>query len=105
MTPQKTIIVFLVVVFSAQLLPLQQVGFLLSHDQFREELNLGNDATPDSIFIPYSRSQFFASIDDKSAFISGIPSGSNSVFDIEFLSRSSDDVRTPPPNSRFGPCC
>ena len=91
MTGKKIIAIILILVFSVPLVPVSQVGSLLSSNQLQEEIVHASvskaiqSQEPDLIqkFVPISDLELNYSL---------------MIADEAFTSRQADDIQTPPPN-------
>ena len=91
MSGKKIIAIILILVFSVPLVPVSQVGSLLSSNQLQEEIvhaSVGKaiqSQEPDHI-------HYFAPVTDLQSNFSPV------ITDEAFTSRQADDIQTPPPN-------
>jgi hypothetical protein len=92
---------FFLMLFSFQLVPVQEVGFFLYNNQMTEEIPHGQDEScvkyPDDSFkqlLQYSPDQG-NNMDYPISFLTG------KAVDDNVTTRSSDDIQTPPPNSNI----
>ena len=102
MKRSKAIVVFLILLFSFQFLPIKQVGSVFYCNQLTEELPHSGDCGTNASGFFDSASKYNDHFDYLHQLV--IPSLKINVrlhfADEEFKSRSSDDINTPPPNNR-----
>lgn len=99
MLTRKCIVGFFILLFSFQLAPVQQVGSFLYNNQMTEEIPHGQDDSG-AKYADDSLKHFFQSLSDlgehEQAF-EGLLRGK--AVDIKIITRSFDDIQTPPPNN------
>jgi hypothetical protein len=100
MNRNKAIVTFLILLFSFQFLPTQQVGSYIYCDQLAEELPHSGDCGSNAANFFDGASKYIDHTDALHHII--IPNkdinGIMHFVDEEFTSRNSDDINTPPPN-------
>jgi hypothetical protein len=100
MNGNKAIVAFLILLFSFQFLPIKQVGSFIYCNQLTEELPHAGDCGSNTANFFDGTSKYIDHQDALNHLV--IPNQHISVklhsVDEEFISRSSDDINTPPPN-------
>lgn len=95
---RKCIVGFFILLFSFQLAPVQQVGSFLYNNQMTEEIPHGQDDSG-AKYSDDSLKHFFQTLSDQGdqdlafgCLLTGM------AVDIRIITRSFDDIQTPPPN-------
>jgi len=98
MVRKKAIVVFLLTLFSFQLLPLKQVGSVIYMNQLLEELP--NSTEGDASKFNDGFKSLDCLLNNHLDFLPALVSTSLSLLSsVEIYSRGSDDIFTPPPNA------
>jgi hypothetical protein len=98
MSLRKILVGFFILLFSFQLIPVQQVGSLLYSNQLMEEMPHSQDTGclkfADDNFKHFDFTHYVSLHNE---IISGYLLTGKAV-DVKIITRSSDDIQTPPPN-------
>jgi hypothetical protein len=98
MSLRKILVGFFILLFSFQIAPVQQVGSLLYSNQLMEEMPHGQDtgylkfADDNCKHFDYTHIVSFHKEILSGSFLTG------KAVDVKIITRSSDDIQTPPPN-------